>query len=719
MKKFEMMLGGRPLSIETGRMAKQADGAVVVRQGDTMVLVTACCSRKPKENQDFFPLTVEYQERSYAGGKIPGGYFRREGKATEKETLTSRLIDRPIRPLFPEGFLNEVQVVATVLSADKENNPDILGIIGASCAILISGAPFLGPIAAARIGEIDGTFVINPGLEELKRSSLEIVIAVTERGIIMIEAGVNGVPEERIVQALEYATQALKPLLKLQKDLAGACGKPAIEHELNALPETLVKTVREHAQKELDRINRQEKTKESRDEAISALAEKLVIELAKEEDTIFTEDKIDQALHKVEYESVRKFILQEKVRTDGRKYDEIRPIACEIGVLPRTHGSALFTRGQTQSLGVVTLGTSRDEQRIDALEGDTYKNFMLHYNFPPFSVGEIKMMRGPGRREIGHGALAERGLRAVMPSKEEFPYTVRVVSDILESNGSSSMASVCSGSLALMDAGVPIKSTVSGIAMGLVKEGAQFAVLSDIAGVEDHLGDMDFKVTGTDVGVTALQLDVKLKESIEIPILRKALEQARQGRLFILEKMLQTMRAPKEEISPFAPRITTIKIDPEKIREIIGPGGKMIRKIQADSGASIEVADDGTVSIASADMGATQKAVDMISGIAADAEVGRVYKATVKRLMNFGAFCEFLPGKEGLVHVSEIASDYVQNVEDAVKVGDEVMVKLIEVDSQGRCNLSIKQSTNPDPPVVNKRERGEKSKSSYQKRPRS
>lgn len=701
-QKFEIQLGSKPLIIETGRMAKQADGAVTVRYGDTMVLVAVCCAKETKEGQDFFPLTVDYFEKSYAGGKIPGGYFKREGKSTEKETLTSRLIDRPIRPLFPEGFYAEVQVTATVLSSDKENNSDIPAMIGASAALMISGCPFLGPAAAARIGDVDGKFVLNPTFKDLEKSTLDLVVATTDLGIIMIEAGAEIVSEERIVEALAFAEEALKPVLKLQKEMAKKINKTPIQFTTNVLPEEIMKKVRDLSRKEMDRINRHEKTKESRDEALKTLYAKIEAELVTETSGM-TAEQVAQAFHDVEKENVREFILTEKVRTDGRKYDEIRAISVEVGVIPRTHGSALFTRGQTQSLGVATLGTTKDEQIIDSIEGDVFKSFMLHYNFPAFSVGEIKANRGPGRREIGHGALAERGLRAIVPSKEDFPYTIRIVSEILESNGSSSMASVCSGTLAMMDAGVPIHAPVSGIAMGLIKEKNRVAILSDIAGVEDHLGDMDFKVTGTSEGVTAIQLDLKLKESLDVETLRKALEQAKQGRLFILKKMLAVMAEPRPELSAFAPRITTIKVDPDKIREIIGPGGKMIRKITADSGAAIEVEDDGTVKIAASDQESTQKAIDIIQGITAEAEVGKVYKGVVKRIMNFGAFCEILPGKEGLVHVSELSESYVDNVESVVKIGDEILVKVIEVDSQGRINLSRKQSTMEGPPIVSKR----------------
>ncbi len=715
MKTFQISLGKKSLIFETGRMAKQADGSVVVRYGDTMVLVTVCGADDPKEGADFFPLTVDYQEKAYAGGKIPGGYFKREGRATEKEVLTSRLIDRPIRPLFPEGFYYEVQVIASVLSSDKENNSDILAMNAASAALMISGISFMGPMAAARVGEVGGKFVLNPTYKELEESPLEIIVATTEMGIIMIEAGADRVPEEKIVHALEFAQDALKPVLKLQKEMAEACGKKPREAVLAKISDGLMKEVRDLSWKEMEKINRAEKSKESRDAALGTLSAKIAERLAVEDSEI-TEARVRQAFHEVEKENVRKFILENQIRTDGRKLDEIRAIHCEIGVLPRTHGSALFTRGQTQSLGVATLGTEKDEQKIDAIEGDLYKSFMLHYNFPPFSVGEIKAMRGPGRREIGHGALAERSLRAVLPSKEEFPYTIRLVSDILESNGSSSMASVCSGTLALMDAGVPIQAPVSGIAMGLVKEKGKFAILSDIAGVEDHLGDMDFKVAGTQEGVTAVQLDLKLKDSLDIDTLKKALEQAKQGRLFILEKMTAVISAPKKELSSYAPRITTIKVDPDKIREIIGPGGKMIRKITADSGASIEVEDDGTVRIASSDDGCAKKAVEMITGITEDAEVGKVYKATVRRVMNFGAFCEILPGKEGLVHISELSDSYVDMVENAVKIGDIFDVKVIEIDPQGRINLSKKQASVDGPPVVSKR--SENSKTFGQKKSR-
>lgn len=702
------------MSFETGRMAKQADGAVFATYGETTVLVSVCGAREPKEGADFFPLTVDYQEKAYAGGNIPGGYFKREGKASEKETLTSRLMDRPIRPLFPEGFCNEVQVTATVLSSDKENNADILAMNAASAALMISGIPYLGPSAACRVGEVDGKLVLNPTYTEMKKSTLDITVATTERGIIMIEAGAEIVSEARIVEALEFAEAALKPLLKLQLEMREAAGKPVFESKLMSPSEELLKTVRGLSAAGIDKINHNEKTKESRDKALHVLFDEIVKKVIVEGSEI-SEDDLYQAFHDIEKEEVRRFIVEKGLRTDGRKHNEIRPITCEIGVLPRVHGSALFTRGQTQSLGVVTLGTARDEQIIDAIEGDVMKSFMLHYNFPAFSVGEIKPNRGPGRREIGHGALAERGLRPVMPAKDVFPYTVRLVSEILESNGSSSMASVCSGTLAMMEAGIPIKAPVSGIAMGMIKLKDRIAILSDIAGVEDHLGDMDFKVTGTEKGVTAVQLDLKLKDSIDIATLKRALDQAREGRLHILGIMVKLIAAPKTELSAFAPRITSIKVDPDKIREIIGPGGKMIRKITQESGASIEVEDDGTVRIASSDNESTQKAIAMIHGITEGAEVGKVYNATVKRIMNFGAFCEILPGKEGLVHISELDSKRVETVESVVKIGDEIRVKVIEIDSQGRINLSRKQADVDGPPVIARRS-GENGKASSQKK---
>jgi polyribonucleotide nucleotidyltransferase len=700
----ETALGRDRLIVRTGHLAKQASGAVTVQFGETIVLVTVCAAKKPKAGQDFFPLTVEYQEKTYAGGMIPGGFFKREGRSTEKEILTSRLIDRPIRPLFPEGYMNEVQIIAAVLSSDQEHDPDVLGITGASLALLLSDVPFLEPVGAVRVGDVDGQFVINPNYEELKRSKLDLVVAGTADGITMIESGAAEVSEERMIQALEFAHEAVKRLVKFQLDFVRGIQKPKQAVEPPARHEELLRGIEAIARPAFGAIN-QPKKKEEREEAIEKLAEELVAKFVKEGGDV-TEPQVRAILHDIEYEEVRKFILEKHLRVDGRKLDEIRPISCEVGLLPRTHGSALFTRGQTQSLGITTLGTSDDEQIIESYQGTLTRHFMLHYNFPPFSVGEIKPVRGPGRREIGHGALAWRGIQPVLPSRDTFPYTIRVVSDILESNGSSSMATVCSSSLSLMDAGVPIRAQVSGIAMGLVIEGDRWAVLSDIAGVEDHLGDMDFKVAGTREGITTLQLDIKLKEGLRFDILRKALQQANAGRLFILDKMNAVLDRPRPSTSVYAPRITTVKIHPDKIREIIGPGGKMIRKIQQDSGATIEVEDDGTVRVASNKEDAARKAIEMIHEIAAEPEIGKTYRATVKRLMNFGAFCEFMPGREGLVHVSELSNHYTQNVEDEVKVGDQFDVKVIEIDTQGRVNLSRRQALPDYDPSKDQRAQG-------------
>jgi len=687
--RVERKIGNETIIIETGKMAKQANGAVCVQYGGTVVLVTAVCSNELREGIDFFPLTVEYQEKTYAAGRIPGGYFKREGKPTEKEILTSRLIDRPIRPLFPKGFINDVQVVATVLSSDGQNDSDIPAMIGASCALVISGIPFMGPMGAVKVGLVGGKFVINPTFKELEESSLNLVSVGLKDRIIMLEAGANQIAEEKMLEAIELSQEFIKVSIELQEELQKICGKEKIKPELKIVPEELYVKVKKLAIDELKNINSLP-AKEQREDAFNILAKQIVEKLIKEDENL-SETDIKSALSEVEKTEVRKYILDKKIRIDARKYEEIRPITCEVGLLPRTHGSGLFTRGQTQSLCVTTLGTGQDEQKFETLEGDKTKNFMLHYNFPPFSVGETKPMRGPGRREIGHGSLAERALKVVMPSNAEFPYTVRIVSEILESNGSSSMASVCAGTLSLMDAGVPIKKPVSGIAMGLVKEGNNAAILTDIAGLEDHYGDMDFKVTGTDSGVTALQMDLKI-DGISMDLIRKIVKQASPAREFILNKILQTINAPRQELSGYAPRITTIMIDKEKIGALIGPGGKIIKKIIQDTGATIEVDDEGRVSVASDNEEASKRAIDIIKGITSEPEVGTIYEATVKKIMNFGAFCEILPGKEGLVHVSELSDKFIKNVEDAVKVGDKVRVKLIKVDEMGRLNLSIKQA---------------------------
>ncbi|MFA6078890.1 MAG: polyribonucleotide nucleotidyltransferase [Candidatus Omnitrophota bacterium] len=695
-KKFETTLGDSNVIIETGRMAKQADGAVTVQLGGTLVIVTATSSGEPREGIDFFPLTCEYQEKTYAAGKIPGGFFKREGRPSEKEILSSRLIDRPMRPLFPKGYVNEVQIVALVLSSDCENDSDVLAMLGASCALTISDIPFSGPVGVVRVGKIDGQFVINPTFQQLMTSDIDVIVAGTRSGVVMVESESKEVGEDVMLDAIKFAHEKMQPLIDLQEKMAKECGKAKRDFKARTIDETLLKKVRELSTAKLDEINKLN-TKEQREDAMSALSKSLIEDLVTEESE-YTDKDVKAALLEVEEEAVRKYITTARKRVDGRAFDEIRKITCEVGLLPRTHGSALFTRGQTQSLSVTTLGTSADEQMIDALEGETQKSFMLHYNFPSFSVGEVKPMRGPGRREIGHGALAERALKAVMPNKDNFPYTVRVVSEILESNGSSSMATVCASTLSLMDAGVPISNPVSGIAIGLIKEGNEAIILTDIGGVEDHFGDMDFKVAGTKNGITALQMDLKV-QGISMEIVKNALEVGRKSRLYILDKMVSTISKPKEGVSSFAPRIVSFKISEDKIGAVIGPGGKVIKKIIQDTGVTIDISDDGTVQIASTDHAAMDKAVAIVKSITEEPEVGRIYhNCKVKKIMNFGAFCEILPGKEGLVHVSELADKFVKNVEDVIKVGDEVTVKLIAVDDQGRINLSIKQAK---PPVQN------------------
>lgn len=693
-KVMKLKIGNNDLIIETGKMAKQANSAVTVTYGGTVVLVTAVMSKKPRESADFLPLFVEYQEKTYAAGRIPGGFFKREGRPTEKEVLTSRLIDRPIRPLFPEGLINEVQITAMVLSSDGENDPDVLAVVGASCALTMSDIPFSGPVGVVRLGRKDGEFIINPTYEELSGSDLDIVVCASEEGIVMIEAGANEVPEDVLVKASEIGFKESQALIKLQKDFASKYGSKKQDVELSKVDPELITKVKELSIDKLIEINSLS-SKEERVEMMDLLSKELVEKLVTDEGDV-AESGVAAALNKVEKEFVRGMVVNDKKRVDGRGFEDIRPIECNPGILPRTHGSALFTRGQTQSLSVITLGTSSDEQMVERLDGEIQKSFMLHYNFPPFSVGEVKPMRGPGRRDIGHGALSERALKPVMPSKEEFPYTVRVVSEILESNGSSSMASTCSASLSLMDAGVPIKKAVSGIAMGLIKEENGSMVLTDIAGVEDHYGDMDFKVAGTRDGVTAMQVDVKLKSGITMEIVKTAIENAKKARNVILDKMDASIQKPNESLSEYAPRITTLKINPDKIRDIIGPGGKIIKKIIADTGVDINIEDDGTVAVASNDSAASDKALEIINKLIEEPEVGKIYQGTVKRIMAFGAFCEILPGKEGLCHVSELSDKFVKNVDDVVKLGDEVTIKLIAIDEQGRLNLSIKQAMKPE-----------------------
>ena len=682
--------GASTLSMETGAMARQADGAVVVQQGGTVVLVTAVCSSTPAERVDIVPLTCDYREKTYAAGKIPGGFFKREGRPTEKEILTSRLIDRPIRPLFPRGFLHELQVMAAVLSSDGEYDPDVLAVLGASCALRLSSIPFPETLGVVRVGRVNHQWIVNPTYQQLNQSPLEVTIAGTRRGITMIEAGLKEVPEEQLTEAIAFGYQQLHTTVAMQEELVAKAGRAKhAQWNIRKAPEELVKQIRGLANAELARIN-EPKTKAQRHDAITTLLTSLKERLAT--DGTVGPEAIAAAFEIVEREETRRYILQHGLRADGRQFNQLREIACEVGVLPRTHGSGLFTRGETQSLAVTTLGTSEDEQLVESLEGESYKRFMLHYNFPPFSVGEVRPLRGPGRREIGHGALAERALVPIIPTKEEFPYTIRVVSDILESNGSSSMATVCAGTLSLMDAGAPIKKPVSGVAMGLITEGERAAILTDISGLEDHVGDMDFKVAGTRLGTTALQVDVKLPDGLSVELITKILADAKPARLAVLDKMTAVIERPRPQLSTYAPRITTLKINPEKIRDVIGPGGRTIRKIIEETGASIDIEDDGSVSVASSDAEKSQRALEIIRTLTEDVEVGKVYNAKVKRMMNFGAFCEILPGKEGLVHISELSDKYVTKVEDVVKVGDEFRVKVIEIDEQGRINLSKKRA---------------------------
>ncbi|MEA3488930.1 MAG: polyribonucleotide nucleotidyltransferase [Candidatus Omnitrophota bacterium] len=690
MEQVKTKLGNEDLIIETGQLARQADGAVTVTCGGTMVLVACVCSQHPKEGLNFFPLTVEYQEKTFAAGKIPGGFFKREGRPTEKEILTARMIDRPIRPLFPEGMKNEVQVIATVLSSDGKNDSDILALIGASAALTISDIPFNGPIGGMRVGLIDGQFVANPTYGELEESELDLVVVANEESVVMLEAGAEKISEEKTIEAIKFGYEALKALIDIQKELREKTAKPKREDITYVeIREDLYQRLKQKAGGKLLEVNRLP-VKHQRFEERELLKEKLVGEEDPESSENLELD-VKLALEKVEKEVVRDFMLKEKQRVDGRSFDEIRTLLSEINVLPRTHGSGLFTRGETQALAVTTLGTSSDEQRIEGFKGEGYKSFMLHYNFPPFSVGDVRPMRGPGRREIGHGALAEKALRPLIPEKEKFPYTVRVVSEILESNGSSSMATVCATSLSLMASGVPISEAVGGIAMGLIKQGDDHAILTDIAGVEDHYGDMDFKVAGTKTGITAVQMDLKI-HGVSFKIIEEAFTRAKKARLEILENMGKTIAEPLGEIAPNAPRIVTVMVAVDKIREVIGPGGKMIRKIIAETGADINIEDDGSCQIASVDKESLDKAVQWVKDITAEPEVGKIYNGSITKLMNFGAFCEFMPGKEGLIHVSELSDEYVKEVTEVVKEGQEVKVKLIKVDEQGRINLSIKQA---------------------------
>jgi polyribonucleotide nucleotidyltransferase len=680
----QIELGGRLLTLETGRVAKQADGAVLVRYGDSVVLATVTASKSAVEGQDFFPLTVDYRERAYAGGRIPGGFFKREGRPVEKEILTSRLIDRPLRPLFPKGFRNEIQLIALAIAADHDNDPDILAMNGASAAVLVAGVPFLGPFGAVRIGLVDGRLTVNPTRSQRDRSTLELVVAATEESVVMVEAGAMEVPEETMVEAITLGHAECRGLVRAQRELADRAGKarwsfdPAAHHDPgleSRVREAAVARVREI-------IAIPEKVR--RGQALGKLAEEV---LAAVDPDGLKRPRVKEYLDKVERDEVRRMILDRGVRIDGRQSWETRAITAEVSFLPRTHGSALFTRGETQALVVATLGTKQDEQKIEELGGESFKDFMLHYNFPSFSVGEIRRFGSPGRREIGHGALAERSVAPVLPPKEQFPYTIRIVSDILESNGSSSMATVCGASLALMDAGVPVKTPVAGIAMGLIKEGERYAILTDIMGTEDHYGDMDFKVAGTEAGITGLQMDNKVA-GVSGQILAEALRQAREARRYVLTRMRDAIQAPREELSPYAPRFVTIKIKPEKIREVIGPGGKVVRGIQEQTGVKVDIEDDGRVMLFGVDARMVQQAIDIIQGIVKEAEVGRVHLGKVKKVVDFGAFVEIMPGTEGLLHISQIAEERTRRVEDVLNEGDLVLVKVIEVDPSGKIRLS-------------------------------
>ncbi len=692
----EIEIGGRKLSLETGKLAKQASGAVMVRYADTMVLATVVASEEAKEGIDFLPLSVEYREKTASAGKIPGGFMKREGRPNEKEILSSRLIDRPIRPLFPKKWNFETQVVATVFSFDGENDPDVLGAIGASAALAVSDIPFDGPIAEVRVGRVEGQFVINPTVKQLDKSDMDLTVAGTDDSIVMVEGESHEVSESELLGALEFAHKYIKEIVALQKELASLVNNTKRAVPKDDVNEAMVAEVKALSFDRIHDLNRKIVKKAERSEQTKKIRED--VQLALVEKYPEQEAKISEILHDIDKVDMRQMILKEGRRLDGRGYKEVRPIKVEVGLLPRTHGSALFTRGETQSLTSVTLGTKMDEQMIDGLLPESSKRFMLHYNFPGYSVGEIARMMGPGRREIGHGNLAERALKNLLPGEKEFPYTVRIVSDILESNGSSSMATVCAGSLALMDAGAPLAKSVAGIAMGLIKEDSDVAVITDILGNEDHLGDMDFKVAGTRDGITAFQMDIKIR-GISFAIMERALAQAKEGRQHILGIMEQAIPEPRKELSQYAPRMTSIMIPVDMIGAVIGPGGKMIKSIVQQTGAEVNIEDDGSVVIAAVSAESSDKAREMIERLVQVPEVGKVYQGTIKRLMDFGVFVEFLPGKEGLLHISQIDHKRVNKVEDVFKLGDQVEVKLMEVDDMGRYNLSRKvllENPNPD-----------------------
>ncbi len=685
---IERKFAGRTLILESGRMARQADGAVLVQFGETAVLATVVIDDKPTK-LPFFPLTVEYREKSYAAGKIPGGFFKREGRPSEKEILSARQIDRSIRPLFPKDFMHEVQVVVYILSADQENDADVLGLMGASAALNMSKAPFPYPIAGVRVGRLDGQWVLNPSFQQLEFSDVDIVFAGSEDSIVMVEGGCLEITEDEFIEALEFAHEGIRELVAAQKELVGPLSKPKMEWAPPKLNAELAERVSKAASLRVDEALNLP-TKEERNAALAALRQDMASEVAEPFEEIEDyEEQVDRVIDQIEYETLRTQIIEKGERVDGRTPDEIRPISCQVGLLPRTHGSALFTRGSTQALAVVTLGTSRDEQRIDTVDvlQETSKSFMLHYNFPPFSVGETRPFRGPSRREIGHGALAERALQPLLPPYDEFPYTIRIVSDILESNGSSSMATVCGGSLALMDAGVPVRAACAGIAMGLIKEGEKVVVLTDILGIEDHLGDMDFKVAGTRKGITSVQMDIKI-EGLSAELMREAMNRAREARLQILDVMGKTLAEPRSTLSPTAPRIITLQVKPDRIGEVIGPKGKTIRGIEEATGAEVNIEDSGLITISSVSGEAGERAREMVEAIVQEPEIGRVYEGVVKNTTSFGAFVEILPGTEGLCHISELTEGRVEKTEDVVKRGDVVKVKLISVDERGRMRLS-------------------------------
>lgn len=687
--RVEIDFWGKKLSIETGTLAKQANGSALVTCGDTVVLVTAVSAKEPKLGIDFFPLTVNYQEKTYAAGKIPGGFFKREARPSDKETLTSRLIDRPLRPLFAEGFCNETQIIATVVSVEPDVDPDMIAMLGASAALEVSNIPFLGPIASVRVGRVDGKFIVNPNKEQLETSDIDLIVAGSREAVMMVEGGGKVVADDDMLEAVFFGHDSIIPLLDMQKELRDACGVPKMEVTPPAVNEELDSKVAAFAEAKLTAALKIP-SKAERYEALDHIKGLTLEEFGDKENADLNKE-ISGVVGKIKKKTMRNSILNDKIRIDGRKTTDVRAITCDIGPLPRTHGSSVFTRGETQSLVTATLGTASDKQIIDALLGTYRKSFMLHYNFPPFCVGEASFLRGPGRREIGHGALAERALVNILPTEEEFPYTIRLVSEILESNGSSSMASVCGGALSLMDAGVPIKAPVAGIAMGLIKEGEGVAILSDILGDEDHLGDMDFKVAGTREGVTAFQMDIKIT-GVTREIMKMAIEQAKGGRLHILDEMDKAIKEPRKELSAYAPKITTVFINKDKIRDLIGPGGKNIKDIVEKTGVQINVTDDGKVDIASSDEAAAKKALAMVEGLTKDAEIGKLYMGTVRKIMDFGAFVEILPGTDGLVHVSELAEERVRNVTDILNEGDEVLVKVLDIDRQGKIKLSRKEA---------------------------